>query len=201
MEYDEYIKLRQMDPIRAETEKQERMIAGQRIRILTEIDNAKTEYKENVEGDPERKTIYLRNFRERILNIPLISEFDDEEIRSVYSTVKSQSEGLEVLEDQLNQVVNGFADPTGQPAQDDLGSDTPDTQEVVDPDLLQEQVEEEESKSIDERIEEPNQEELSSDEPDTQDSIESLQARYEAKTGNKAPARFKNNAERLQSKL
>lgn len=113
MDYDEYIKLRQMDPGRAELEKNKRMREAQKNRVAKMIADAKDEYKENVEDDPERKTIYLRNFREKIVAIPMIQEF--EEFNEIYKTVRNQLDGLETSESQLEDVQGGIDSPIDQP--------------------------------------------------------------------------------------
>lgn len=188
MDYEDYLKLKAMDPGRAELEKNERMKNYQLNLVLEKIEEAKREYYENVEEDPDNKTIYLRTFREKIIQIPMIDKFD--ETKETYDNIKKQIEWLETIESQLDVVSSGVQ--TDEP--DELGSEEPDVSVLPDPTSTEEVEESKNSEAIDERLEEtPSVPE--------EETIESVRVAYKEATGKDVSNRYKNDVEWMKKNM
>jgi len=188
MDYEDYLKLKAMDPGRAELEKNQRMRSYQLNIVLDKIEEAKKEYHDNMEEDPDNKSNYLRIFRETIVQIPMIDKFD--ETKETYDTIKNQIEWLETIEWQLDIVSNGIK--TDEP--EDLGSDEPDVSALPDPSSTEAVEEIKNSEAIDERLAET---------PSVlvEETIESVRAAYKAATGKDVSNRYKNDIEWMKKNI
>ena len=72
MDYEEFIKMQQMDPVRAQQYKSEQLQTYHLNRIRSSINSLKEIYADKVENDPAGKPNYLREFRERLIIVQLI---------------------------------------------------------------------------------------------------------------------------------
>ena len=197
LDYEDFIKMKQMDPWRAEQFKKDSLLKFQKSGIVKRIEELKEEYYDNVESDPEHKDLYTKRFREAYVLIPMIDKFD--EFKKDYETIKKQLEGIETLEEQLEAVswpLDQTAPVTGE---DELGSDEPDLATVEDPDVVQARMEKENADAVSERTEtpEPTEDPVAP----AEESIEDVRKAYALATGKEAPARYKNDIAWMKSKI
>lgn len=208
LDYETVIKLRQMDPGKAEAYKKVKWIEYQKKRIANSIANLREDYYLQVKDNPEQKEKYAQLLRQGIVNIPWIQEF--EEFKEIYQSSKDQLEGLVKLQEDVDQSDVPVID---QPGMDELSSDEPDTSTVEQPteeqtEQTQEDVEAAERAAVDAKIddtqEDIQEEQVQDEAPAQEDGAIDADAQYIAKFGeekfNKLPGKFKNDKEWLLKK-
>ncbi len=77
LDYDTVIKLRQMDPARAEAYKKVKWNEYQKNRVSNAVAQYQQEYADSVTQDPDNAPHYANVLRERIVGIPMIDKFPE----------------------------------------------------------------------------------------------------------------------------
>jgi hypothetical protein len=70
MDYEQFQKVRNMDPGHAEAFKQEAWEKYQEKRIVDAVKDARREMEDNIESDEVNKTVYIQRFRTTVTEIP-----------------------------------------------------------------------------------------------------------------------------------
>lgn len=203
MDYEHVLKLRQMDPGKAEIYKKECRENYQKKRVADNVKFLQDEYVENCEKDPERQSVYAQRFRQSFLEIAGIE--NAAEFKEMYHQIKEQADNLDVVDQQLRHLTASTADMP--PEMQDLSSDEPMFVEQQKPEEVVSEMET--TAEVDARLETPATEdssateEVKAGEPIAQEvmDIETLRNKYTEVTGKQPSNIYKNNAERLQKKI
>ena len=212
MDYEQFQKVRNMDPGHAEAFKQEAWEKYQEKRIVDAVKDARREMEDNIESDEVNKTVYIQRFRTTVTEIPWIEK--SEKYKSLYDQCMDEQWKLDLLEDQVNMItsVNSEAYQEGM---DDMGTDTPDFVKeseaekaeaahidaiTTDPAEVNPEVVETSVEITDEPEATPEVDETAVVETKKQ-SIKEIQAQYKEVIGNEPPQRFKNDAEWMLWKI
>jgi len=134
-DYDEFLKLRKMDPGRAQQYKSRKMKEYQEKRIDNQIAVAREDYARSVEKDPDNSAVFAGELRERIINIPGIDTSEKKEHKELFSLALDQINGITAHQMDIDEALSPIQ---GQDNMDELSADEPDVKvyhEVKTPEL------------------------------------------------------------------